>query len=186
MVVAVALLAAQDESDPWDWVGTVQERIWKDLRQSVEDESAETREMNWKVLIEANDGWGETAVLRVWHPWEGRSRARLLSLKDDLPKLLHDIRVAHPKVTAAEAAATLPRVRSLADCTGLDTAARQLAEVRIPALPENYLALHASGFRITLTTSYRQERSYSVDTNENDLARWAQSMLNAAEQCEAR
>ena len=188
LLFAACLLVSeplQEQVDPWEWVGDVQKDVWADLRTRVQGAPTESREIDWSAFIEADDGWGGTAILQLWQPWKGSARARFVTLNgQNLPGALHGLKVATPSLTAAQAAQSLSlESGDVRGCAALDRAAHQLAGIKIKALPQNYLALHAPGFKVTISPAYRDAREYAVDLDENDLARWAADVLKDAQHC---
>ena len=179
--------SGQEPPDAWDWAGAVQDDAWAKLKVSVSGFVPASPD-EWSVTVIAGDGWGRTGEFRLWKPFRGAaSVAYVRTVGDNLLGQLHALREKTPDL-AVESAISVLDVRKgglAADqCPGLTSLATRFQNIRIPVLPEGYLALHAPGYSVTVSPANRGERQYSVDANENDLARWCARLQETVQRCE--
>jgi hypothetical protein len=186
-VLLGALIAPMGQADDegWDWVSQVQGEAARSLIARLSAQEPEPRSVKWSALVEANDGWGATAFLRIWVPWTGATRAshvRLVgaTLQSQLQKLRKedsrlDLGAALSKLSLSEA--------HLVSCPLLDKVARRLESMKIPALPDSGLTLHSPGYSVSVVPAFKSERKYVIDEDEGALAKWCVEVLRTAQSC---
>jgi hypothetical protein len=106
---------------------------------------------------------------------------------DNLQGQLRSIRDRTPGVKLSEAVGQL-KIESAdnVSCHELDRVARRLSHVKLLALPDVGLTLHAPSFSVTLEPPYTEPRHYTLLLGENDLSRWCVDLFKAAVSCAAQ
>jgi hypothetical protein len=180
--------AGARSDDAWSWAEENAEAAWTQVSAGLQSTEPDAT-IEWSVHVVAGDGWGRTAELLVRQPWKGTaSVAYVRTLEANLLTQLHSLRESEPSVSVPNAARRL-RVQAAtidaASCPALRGLAERLPKIRVPALQDNTLSLHASAFDVTLSPATRLEsRSLRVEEGEDDLARWCAEIVAAVVACE--
>jgi hypothetical protein len=189
-VLLGALIAPMGQADDegWDWVSQVQGEAATSLIARLSAQEPEPRSVKWSALVEATDGWGATAFLRIWVPWTGVVRASHIRLVGGtLQTQLQKIRKEDSGVDLGSALSKLSLSEAhLLSCPLLDRVARRLESMKIPALPDSALTLDAPGYSVSVVPAFKSERKYVIDEGEGALAKWCGDVLRTAQSCGAR
>ena len=183
-------VGGQDQEDhAWRQAESVEAEAWWQLTSSLPT-GATLEPGDWAARILADDGWSRTGAFVVTKRRGGAVAVAYVRLDgDNLLGQLHGLYASAPDLALPEALTRLAVRRGELgsdECGPLKALAAQLGKLREPVLPEDYLALHAPGYELTVSLAFRPDRQLLLDAGEGEAAAWCAAVVKAVVQCEGK
>ena len=189
LAAAAHVQTSVPSADTWAWVREVHDDVWErvaivsqpsGLRPAVDDD-------DWQILVTAIDGYDSYSwqfLLRK--PWRAELELSYVHLAGSLAGRLADLREREHNLTV-DAAVDLLAPRRLhlnsRSCPKLKDLGTDLETLEIRVLPERSLTLHSPAYEVHIVPTYRASIQLTVRENENGLALWSASVIEASLAC---